>query len=154
MTRERVSTPSAHHVTLPIRVRWAECDAAGILYHARVFDWFSEARIAWLRGIGHSYYDDWRARGIELLVRDAHASFVRAMRPGDELSLTVWVDKRHGARVRFCYVVRHHGELAVEGFTEHAFVQDGRAINLARVAEDLDRSLTEAMAERPSASTH
>lgn len=144
------ASPSGHHVILPIRVRWAECDAAGILYHARVFDWFSEARIAWLRGIGHSYYEDWRARGIELLVREAHASFVRAMRPGDELQLTAWVDERQGARLRFRYAVRHQDQTAVEGFTEHVFVQDGRAINLTRVAVDLDRAVAEAMVVPPS----
>ena len=154
MAREPHTGPSGHQAILPVTVRWAECDAAGILYHASVFDWFSEGRVAWLRGIGHAYYDDWRARGLELLVREAHATFERAMRPGDDLSLIVWVDGRWGARLRFRYTVRHRGAVTVEGFTEHVFVQGGRAINLARVAADLDRAVEEARTAVPSASAY
>jgi len=154
MPKRAGEAPSGHHVRLSIHVRWAECDAAGILYHARVFDWFSEARILWLAGIGHSYYQDWRPNGLELLVREAHASFVRAMRPGERLELDAWVDERLGARLRFRYRVRHQDEIAVEGFTEHVFVQNGHAVNLARVAPDLDRAVAEAMAVDPPASTH
>jgi acyl-CoA thioester hydrolase len=154
MTREARTAPTGHRAVLPITVRWAECDAAGILYHARVFDWFSEGRLAWLRGIGHAYYDDWRARGIDLLVREANATFDRAMRPGDDLSLVVWVDGRQGARLRFRYTVRHQGHVTVEGFTEHVFVKDGRAINLVRVAADLDQAVEEAMTAVPSPSAY
>ncbi|MDA8194210.1 MAG: thioesterase family protein [Thermaerobacter sp.] len=116
-------------------VRWAECDAAGIIYHGSVFDWFSEARATWLREHNLDYYQILRPAGIELLVREATASFHQALRPGDPVQLIIGMESVTAARAIFQYYVAsadHAGQLAVTGKTSHAFVVSGRACRLDR----------------------
>lgn len=122
------------------RVRWSECDAAGIIYHARVFDWFSEGRIAWLSDHGLDYYDVLRKRRIELLVKTANSSFHHTLRPGDPVRLVIAVGELSFTRVTFHYRVlapSNPDVTALEGWTEHAFVIDDRAKRLDRAAPDI-----------------
>jgi acyl-CoA thioester hydrolase len=122
------------------QVRWAECDAAGIIYHAHVFDWFSEARIAWLKEHHLDYYDVLRARSIELLVKTANASFHHTLRPGDPIRIVVTAGELSPTRVTFHYRVTAPANpeiTAIEGFTEHAFVVENRAKRLDRTAPDI-----------------
>ena len=130
------------------RVRWAECDAAGIIYHARVFDWFSEGRIVWLSAHQLDYYAELRPRRIELLVKLANASFHHSLLPGNPIRLSITVGQLSPTRVTFQYQVwspDNPALLALEGFTEHAFVVDGRAKRLDRSAPDILARFAEAL---------
>ncbi|MCY0900154.1 MAG: thioesterase family protein [Firmicutes bacterium] len=132
------------------QVRWAECDAAGIIYHARVFDWFSEARIQWLRDHDMDYYDVWRPHGLEMLVKVADAHFHHSLRPGDVIDLDVELAWITPTRASFCYRVLapHNPTLAaIEGHTEHSFVVDGRAKRLDRVFPELFREFQRCVGE-------
>ena len=40
-------------ITLQRRIRWADADAAGILYYARMFDYFQEGEAELLRSVGY-----------------------------------------------------------------------------------------------------
>jgi acyl-CoA thioester hydrolase len=118
-------------------VRWSECDPAGILYHPRVFDWFSEGRLGWLSRFGQDYYREWRSRGIELLVLECEARFRRPLRPGDAVDVTTAVGDATPTRLTFLYRVTRSGEVVAEGLTHHAFVSQGRPVNLSKRAPDL-----------------
>ncbi len=123
-------------------VRWAECDAAGIIYHARVFDWFSEGRITWMKEHNLDYYEVLRPEGIELLVKSANAAFHHTLRPGDPVHLTIALDTITPTRAVFRYRVAAPASVdvaAIEGITEHAFVVGGRARRLDRLAPDILR---------------
>lgn len=127
-------------------VRWAECDPAGIIYHARVFDWFSEARAVWLREHGLDYYREIRSRGIELLVRDAGLTFRHALRPGDRVVVKTILKEYTATRALFNYrVIREVGSshTAVYGQTSHVFVVNGRARRLDRAFPDLAQRFQE-----------
>lgn len=113
-------------------VRWAECDAAGIIFHGRVFEWFSEARVAWLANIGVSYYGDVVPSGVELLVTHAAAQFQRPLKPGDAVAVEAGVSRLSPARLHFAYRVWRQGSVAVFGETQHAFVVRGRAGNIKK----------------------
>jgi len=127
--------------SLPIVVRWAECDAAGIIFHGRVFDWFSEARVAWLEAVGLSYYQDVIPRGIELLVVHASADFRRPLRPGDVAVVEARVSRLTPARMHFTYRVRRDGVEVASGATHHGFVLQGKAGNIKKAHADLYRML-------------
>ena len=43
--------------TIDIRVRYAETDKMGVVYHANYFMWFEIGRCELLRAIGRSYRD-------------------------------------------------------------------------------------------------
>jgi acyl-CoA thioester hydrolase len=124
-------------VTVPITVRWSECDAAGIIYHAHVFDWFSEGRIAWLKALGISYYEVLRPIGFELLVLECQARFLHTLKPGDDVWLDVAAAELTPTRVSFYYRVRRQDQVMAEGVTRHVFVVAGHAVNLRKRAPDL-----------------
>lgn len=135
------SAPAGPSSTIAVTVRWAECDPAGILYHPRVFDWFSEARVAWLAAQGMSYYETFRPRGIELLVLACRADFHRPARPGDRLTVRVRAGQLTPTRINFHYQVEREGTVVSSGTTEHVFVRDGKPVNLRKAEPELFRDL-------------
>ena len=56
--------------TISIRVRYAETDKMGVVYHANYFMWFEIGRCELLRAVGRSYRD-MEAAGIGLPVIEA-----------------------------------------------------------------------------------
>lgn len=134
-------------VRWPLTVRWAECDAAGIIFHGRVFEWFSEARVAWLAHNGVSYYRDVVPMRVELLVTEATAQFRRPLRPGDAVVVEARVSHLTPARIYFAYRVWHGAEVAVAGETHHAFVTEGRAGNVKKTHPRLYEALVGAAGE-------
>ena len=65
-----------HH---QVRVRFAETDAMGVVHHAAYLPYLEEARVAWLREIGHPY-DSVRAEGVDFGVLEAFVQYRRALR--------------------------------------------------------------------------
>lgn len=127
-------------------VRWSEVDAAGIIYHAHVFDWFSETRIAWLADHELDYYEVLRPAGIELLVKEAHANFSHALELGDAFFVQATLSQVSPTRCTFSYGVvlpRIAKGFALTGTTEHAFVVEGRARRLDRYASTIFDKLKE-----------
>ncbi len=128
--------------TWTTRLRWGECDAAGIIYHAHLFDWFSEARVQWLREHNMDYYKILRPKGLELLVRHAEADFFHAMRPGDLCEVRARLSSLTPTRARFTYHVAISGGAETSrGVTEHIFVLTGRAVRLDRTFPEYYQSL-------------
>jgi acyl-CoA thioester hydrolase len=70
--------------TISIRVRYAETDKMGVVYHANYFMWFEIGRCELLRAVGRSYRD-MEASGIGLPVIEAHCEYKSPARYDDEL---------------------------------------------------------------------
>ncbi len=133
-------------VDWPTQLRWSECDPAGIIYHAHIFDWFSEARTEWLRRQHLDYYEDMRPAGLELLVRRAEVQFFHAMRPGDALVVRAALSDLTPTRATFTYqVLSHKGQRMSSGWTEHIFVTNGRASRADRVSPHIYHLMVEGM---------
>lgn len=127
-------------VTTTLEVRWGECDPAGIVYHPAYIDWFSVARMRFLKANGVSYMAEFHDRGIVLVVLEAQCRYVKTLRAEDEVSIEARLAARSRARIALEYEVKNHlGELCARGHTEHAFVDmaTDRAVNLARKAPQL-----------------
>lgn len=62
-----------------IRVRFAETDAMGIVHHSRYLPYLEEARVEYLRSIGHPY-DAERADGVDYAVLEAHVTYRQPLR--------------------------------------------------------------------------
>jgi len=73
--------PSLDAATYPfhhrIRVRFAETDAMGIVHHSRYLPYLEEARVEYLRHLGHPY-SEMRSAGVDFAVLEC---FVRYRRP-------------------------------------------------------------------------
>jgi len=115
-----------------VRVRYAETDKMGVVYHANYFVWFEVGRCEWLRATGWSYRE-LEAEGVALPVIEAAAEYFQAGRYDDELEIHVDAHLLTPARVAFDYEVvrRPDGAKLAKGRTVHAAVSgDGRPCRL------------------------
>ena len=125
--------PFAHEV----RARFAETDAMGIVHHSRYLPWLEEARVAYLREIGHPY-DATRADGVDYAVIEAHVAYVQPVR-FDEV-VTVHLALVSGTRATFAidYLLTVSGEVRATATTVHGCVdQRGRPVRLPAWLKDL-----------------
>jgi acyl-CoA thioester hydrolase len=95
-----VETPQ----TITVRVRYAETDQMGVVYHANYFAWFEIGRCELLRTIGQSYRD-LESTGLSLPVIEAHCEYKSPARYDDELQVRTWGKLISPARVEFRYEI-------------------------------------------------
>ena len=76
-----------------MRVRYAETDKMGVVYHANYFVWFEVARTDWLRETGWTYRE-MELEGVGLPVLEAHCVYRQPARYDDELDVRATL--RHG----------------------------------------------------------
>lgn len=103
-----------------LRVRYAETDQMGVVYHANYFVWFEVGRVELLRALGHSYRE-LEASGINLPVIHAECDYRRPARYDDELEVRTSGRLISSVRVEFRYVLVRvsDGEVLATGRTEH-----------------------------------
>jgi len=124
---DRLLSPFTCH----IRVRYAETDAAGVVYYANYLVYFEVARVELLRALGCSVTEV-EAQGLLLPAVDAHVRYVRPAHLDDLLAVGARVTRPGRASFGFTYEVRRDGELIAEGSTRHAAVDrvTGKAVPL------------------------
>lgn len=69
-----------------IRVRFAETDAMGVVHHGRYLPYLEEARVAYLRHLGHPY-TEWREQGFESAVLEAYVRYLRPLHFDHEIDV-------------------------------------------------------------------
>ena len=106
-----------------IRVRYAETDQMKMVYYARYFEYFEQARSDLLRQIGMSYPEIERL-GFYLPVIEAHANYFKPARYDDPLVVKVIVSEVPQARIRIDYKIVIDGQekALANGHTIHTFV--------------------------------
>ena len=112
---------SAPHAVSRVRVRYADTDQMGVVYHANYFVWFEVGRTDLLRAAGWTYRE-MEAEGLSLPVIEAHCDYKQPARYDDELDVRTTGELMSPVRVAFSYeVVRPaDGELLATGRTVHA----------------------------------
>ena len=124
-------TSSVHSVST-LRVRYAETDQMGIVYHAHYLVWFEVARTDLLRQFGWTYREMEEA-GVRLPVIQAQCTYLRPARYDDELEVRVAVRLLSAVRLEFTYevVLLRDGMTAAVGITQHAaLTMEGRPCRL------------------------
>ena len=123
---------SAALSTSRVRVRYAETDRMGVVYHANYFLWFEVARTDWLRSTGWSYRE-MEAEGFSLPVLEAQCEYRQPARYDDELDVRARGALLSGVRVEFAYeLIRAADGLELaRGRTVHAAIdRQGRPCRL------------------------
>lgn len=116
-----------HEITIPVRVRYVECDPMGYAHHSVWPVWFEMARTELLRESGTAYADLERA-GVFIVVAKLDVRFHRPARYDDRLEVTARLRRSAGARIEHRYEVHREGVRLVTGSTTLACVdRDGRA---------------------------
>lgn len=104
-----------------VRVRYAETDQMGVVYHSNYFIWFEIGRVELMRQLGFSYRDMERGEGLFIAVVDARCRYKAPARYDDEVIVRTHLKNVRESVVHFGYeLVRvSDGELLAEGETTH-----------------------------------
>lgn len=143
LTVDPSTDPRDYEFAHPIRVRFAETDAMGIVHHGNYLTFFEEARVAYLRHIGHPF-TEWRAAGLESPVLESYVRYRQPLRFDDEATVHLALADVGRASFQMAYLmtVDDHGAVAARatGVTVHGCVTtDGRPTRLPAWLVELDR---------------
>ncbi|NMA68850.1 MAG: acyl-CoA thioesterase [Desulfitobacterium sp.] len=105
----------------PIRVRYAETDQMGIVYHSNYLIWFEVGRAELLRELGLPY-TVFEEQGVAAAVVEATCRYRRPVHYDDDLIIESSLESFSSRKLRFNYKVLRDGELLAEGETIHVFV--------------------------------
>lgn len=107
--------PPATSVTT-VRVRYAEVDRMGYLWHGHYLAYFEEARTDWLRARGTTYRDLEDA-GTLLVVVESRVRHHRPALYDDVVTVHTHLAEARGPRLTFAYEVRRGDDLLASGHT-------------------------------------
>ena len=104
-----------------IRVRYAETDQMGVVYHANHFIWFEVGRVEFLRQLGFSYKNMEREDDCFIAVVDARCRYKAPVHYDDEVVVRTYMRHVREKVIRFGYELRsaNTGTLLAEGETTH-----------------------------------
>ncbi len=108
-----------------IRVRYAETDQMGVVYHSNHFIWFEVGRVELLRQFGFSYRDMESEDRCFIAVAEAKCRYRAPVRYDDEVVIRTRLLNVRESVIHFGYeLCRADGLLLAEGETTH-IVTDG-----------------------------
>ncbi|WP_263381560.1 acyl-CoA thioesterase [Granulicella arctica] len=128
-----MSETDAKVVEARIRVRYAETDQMGVVYHANYLVWFEVGRVEFIRQMGLSYKEMEAEAGCMIAVVEANARYRAPARYDDELVIETRLTAARSSVIRFGYRVLRSGTLLCEGQTVHVVVN--REMKKARLPE-------------------
>lgn len=105
-------------VETTLRVRYAETDAQGVVYHSNHLIYFEVGRGAYLRELGIDY-NAMESSGALIAVVDAHVRYRAASRYDDELRVVTRLDELGSRSLRFSYELWRDATLVATGETAH-----------------------------------
>ena len=130
--------------TTSIRVRYAETDQMGIVYHGNYFTWFEIGRVELLRSLGFSYIELEREGGRALPVVEVQCRYRKPARYDDLLLIETTVRALRGSIVVFAYALRRGDDLLAEAESKHVIVD--RTMKPSRLPEPYQAALRRALA--------
>jgi acyl-CoA thioester hydrolase len=115
---------SEHHPVIcesRLRVRYAETDQMGVVYHSNHFIWFEIGRVELMRQLGFSYRDMEQNDGCFIAVVDARCRYKAPARYDDEVIVRTHLKNVRESVVHFGYELLRadDGALLAEGETTH-----------------------------------
>ena len=108
--------------TTDIRVRYAETDAGGIVYHSNYIVWFDIARTELIRSLGLCYKTLEKEEKVHLAVIDVNVKYLKSASFDDILNVTATIHEVPRVKTTIRYEVQRNNELIATGQTQHAFI--------------------------------
>lgn len=107
-----------------LRVRYAETDQMGVVYHANYLVWFEVGRVDFIRTLGLDYRSMEREDGLGIAVVDVSARYKSPARYDDELVVETRLLAARGPVIKFGYRIVRSRDRAIlcEGETVHVVV--------------------------------
>jgi acyl-CoA thioester hydrolase len=112
---------NTHVGEVRIRVRYAETDQMGVVYHANYFVWFEVGRVEFLRQMGFSYREMEENDACFIAVVDARCRYKAPAHYDDEITVRTTLKNVRESVIHFGYeLVRDvDATLLAEGETMH-----------------------------------
>ena len=106
-----------------VRVRYAETDQMGVVYHANYLVWMEVGRVELCRSLGIRYRD-LEAEGVLLAVVEVRCRFHSPARYDEEIIIRTSIADSNPRLVVFEYELREaeHGRILASGNTKHIFL--------------------------------
>jgi acyl-CoA thioester hydrolase len=117
-----VNTNHPHAVNeTRLRVRYAETDQMGVVYHSNHFIWFEVGRVEFLRQLGFSYREMESKDNCFIAVAEAKCRYRAPARYDEEILVRTQLLNVRDSVVHFGYELRraNDGALLAEGETTH-----------------------------------
>jgi acyl-CoA thioester hydrolase len=113
-----------------LRVRYAETDQMGVVYHSNHFIWFEVGRVELLRQLGFSYRDMESQDHRFIAVAEAKCRYRAPVRYDEEVLVRTQLLNVRESVVHFGYELRRveDGTLLAEGETTHIVTDDNMKI--------------------------
>ncbi|MEY2738529.1 MAG: hypothetical protein RL259_438 [Bacteroidota bacterium] len=113
-----------------VRVRYAETDQMGVVYHGNYAQYFEMGRVEWLRNMGVSY--KWmEENGVMLPVVSLSMNYKKPARYDDLLTVKTILKSQTSVKIEFDYeIYNENSELLTTGYSMLVFVdmKTGRPI--------------------------
>lgn len=112
-----------------VRVRYAETDQMGVVYHSNYLIWFEVGRAELIRDLGLNYKAMEEEEGALIAVVEASLRYRAPAHYDDELTVKTRIAGVRGSVLRFSYAIHRSDDdqLLCEGATTHVVVD--RAMN-------------------------
>jgi acyl-CoA thioester hydrolase len=112
--------------TITVRVRYAETDQMGVVYHANYFVWFEMGRVECLRQLGFDYKQMEIDDDCHLPVVEATCRYKAPAHYDELLTIETRIVAMRSGVIRFAYrLLRNDAQLLAEAQTTHVVV-DGK----------------------------
>jgi acyl-CoA thioester hydrolase len=114
----------AHVYETSLRVRYAETDQMGVVYHSNYIIWFEVGRVEMFRQLGLTYSEMEQRDGLHVVVVEARCRFKAPARYDELITVRTRLLNVRDSLLHFGYeIVRASGEtLLAEGETVHLVV--------------------------------
>ena len=122
--------PAEYAYVHQLRVRFAETDAMGIVHHSRYLPYLEEARVEYLRALGHPYHE-LRAEGVDYAVLEAFVQYRQPLRFDDVVHVHLRLGAATRATFQIAYLLTVEGQVRATAVTVHGCVNaDGRPVRM------------------------
>jgi acyl-CoA thioester hydrolase len=104
-----------------VRVRYAETDQMGVVYHANYLIWFEVGRVELMRALGVEYKKMESEDDCHIVVADVHCRYLESAHYDEVLRVRTRIPESRSRMVKFAYEIFREadGTLLATGGTTH-----------------------------------
>ena len=124
-----------------LRVRYAETDQMGVVYHTNYLIWCEIARTDLIRTLGASYRD-LEARGVRLAVSEASVRYIAAARYDDRIRVETRLTRVTSRTMHFEYTILNADSLQRLATASTTLISLDPANRVAVLPPDVRRALS------------
>jgi acyl-CoA thioester hydrolase len=145
MTQGQVpSDPTRCYHDAPIRVRYAETDQMGVVYHANYLIWFEVGRVELMRALGFQYKLMETEDDCYIVVAEASCRYHSPARYDEQLRVRTRISRAGNRVIKYSYELLRDSDdhLLATGATTHVICgKDGRPKQLPQKYQEKFRAL-------------